>query len=311
MKIALCIPAYNAEKYLPALLTSAQKQVIPFHEILVYNDCSTDNTAEIAAKFGAQVISGKINKGCSFGKNTLADIAQSDWLHFHDADDDLLPNFTEFANTWIEKQGNNFEVLLLNFNYVDYQTKKLLGKGNYDVTALHQDPIKYTIDHRVVNFGIYQRKAFLMAGGFNTNANVLYNEDNAFHQKLARCKYRFDYLPEVTCINYRYTESMSVSNQLKCAHANFYVLKEASEKSGHQYPQEIARQLWHCMTILGSFQDWNYVKKCIQLLTNLNGRIPSDQNKIISLIAAVSPFYAIWIREKLIRLFKPHLRAHA
>lgn len=311
MKITLCIPAYNAEKYLPLLLTSAQKQSIPFYEILVYDDCSTDNTAEVAAQFGAKVIKGIINKGCSFGKNILADVAQSDWLHFHDADDDLLPNFTELVNTWIENQGRNFEVLLLNFEYVDYQTKKLLGKGNYDVIALHQDPVKYTIEHRVVNFGVYQRKAFLLAGGFDTNVNVLYNEDNAFHQKLARYGYRFDYLPEITCINYRYTESMSASNQLKCAHANFYVLKEASEKVGREYPQEISQQVWFCMAALGSFEDWNYVKKCIQLLKNLNGKTPSDQNKIVSLIAGISPFYAIWVREKLIRLFKPHLRAHA
>ncbi|MGI4019958.1 MAG: glycosyltransferase family 2 protein [Janthinobacterium lividum] len=311
MKIALCIPAYNAEKYLPLLLTSAQKQTIPFYEILVYDDCSTDRTAEIAAKFGATVIKGTINKGCSFGKNTLAEVAQSDWLHFHDADDDLLPDFTKKVTSWIENQEVTFEVLLLNFEYVDYQTKKLLGKGNYNVTALHQDPVKYTIENRVVNFGVYQRKSFLMAGGFDNNVNILYNEDNAFHQKLARYGYHFDYLPEITCINYRYTESMSASNQLKCAHANFYVLKEASDKVGKNYPQEIAHQLWNCMTILGSFQDWEYVKKCIQLLKNLNRKTPSDQNKIFSLIAAVSPFYAIWIREKLIRLFKPNLRVHA
>ena len=311
MKIALCIPAYNAEKYLPLLLTSAQKQSIPFYEVLVYDDYSTDKTAEIAANYGAVVIKGTVNKGCSFGKNMLAEIAQSDWLHFHDADDDLLPNFTRNVASWIEDQGKNFEVLLLNFDYIDYQTKKLLGKANHDVTALHEDPVKYTIEHRVVNFGVYQRKAFLTAGGFDTNINVLYNEDNAFHQKLARFGYSFDYLPETTCINYRYTESMSASNQLKCAYANFYVLKEASEKVGKQYPQEISGQLWNCMAILGSFQDWNYVKKCIKLLHSLKGKLPSNQDKVFSILAVISPFYAIWIREKLIRLFKPHLRTHA
>lgn len=310
MKIALCIPAYNAEKYLPFLLTSAQNQIIPFHEILVYDDCSTDKTAEVAAKYGATVIKGIINKGCSFGKNVLADAAKSDWLHFHDADDDLLSNFTKVVTTWIENQGEKFEVLLLNFEYVDYQTKKLLGGANHDIIALRQDPVKYTIENCIINFGIYKRESFLMAGGFNINEDVLYNEDNAFHQKLARLSYRFDYIPEITGINYKHSESMSASNQLKCAHANFYVLKEASEKVGNVYPQEIAQQLWNCMTILGSFQDWTYVKKCIHILNNLNGKLPSDQNKVFSLIAGISPFYAIWFREKMIRLIKPHLRKY-
>ena len=54
--LALCIPAFNAAELLPILLTSAKNQTIPFDEILVYNDCSTDNTSEVAKKYGANVI---------------------------------------------------------------------------------------------------------------------------------------------------------------------------------------------------------------------------------------------------------------
>ncbi|RYY07197.1 MAG: glycosyltransferase family 2 protein [Sphingobacteriaceae bacterium] len=310
MTIALCIPAYNAEKYLPLLLASAQNQTIPFNEILVYNDCSSDKTAEIAAVFGAKVITGNQNKGCAFGKNTLAETAQSDWLHFHDADDELLPNFTNLVTNWIETKGNIYEVLLLNFSYVDFETKQVLGSANHNIKALHQNPVKYSIEHRIVNFGVYNRIAFLKAGGFNIASEVLYNEDNAFHQNLTRCGYKFDYLATITCINYRYSASMSTSNQLKCAHANFYVLKEASEKLGNQYPVEITKQIWNCMTILGSFEDWVYVKKCVQLLKSLGNHLPSGQNKLIQSLAFLSPFYAIWIREKWIRFAKPHLRNH-
>ena len=101
MSLALCIPAYNAALLLPKLLTSAREQAIPFDEILVYNDCSTDNTAEVARQYGATVVEGDVNSGCSTGKNRLAEVATSDWLHFHDADDDLLPNFTTVAHRWI------------------------------------------------------------------------------------------------------------------------------------------------------------------------------------------------------------------
>jgi len=310
LNIALCIPAYNAEKYLPVLLLSALNQSLPFNEILVYDDCSTDKTAEVAAQFGAKVIRGNMNKGCASGKNILAEIAQSEWLHFHDADDELLPNFTKLVTNWIENKGNDYEVLLLNFNYVDFDTKNFLGSANHDVSALHRDPVKYAIEHRIVNFGIYKRAAFLSNGGFNTNIEVLYNEDNAFHQNLSRCGCRFDYLPEITCINYRYKASMSVSNQLKCAHSNYYVLKEASEKVGDKYPREIAKQIWNCMAILGSFEDWLYVKNCISLLKSLNINVPYAENKLFRLLAAISPFYAIWFREKMIRITKPHLRNH-
>src|SRR5690349_18185438 len=101
MTLSLCIPAYNAANYLPRLLTSARNQDIPFDEILVYNDCSTDDTENVAQKYGAKVINGDINRGCSHGKNRLAEISTCDWIHFHDADDDLLPQFTTLAHKWM------------------------------------------------------------------------------------------------------------------------------------------------------------------------------------------------------------------
>ena len=59
--IALCIPAYQAESYLPRLLDSANKQVIPFSEIWVYDDSSLDNTADVARSYGAKVLQGDVN----------------------------------------------------------------------------------------------------------------------------------------------------------------------------------------------------------------------------------------------------------
>jgi glycosyltransferase involved in cell wall biosynthesis len=53
-----------------------KKQQIPFDEILVYNDCSTDDTAVIAREYGATVITGDVNIGCSAGKNSLAIVAK-------------------------------------------------------------------------------------------------------------------------------------------------------------------------------------------------------------------------------------------
>ena len=94
-KLALRIPVYNASTTLPRLLTSANKQAIHSKEILVYSDCSTNDRAEVAERFGAKVLHGKTNMGCAFGKNGIAVIVESDWLYFHDADDDLMPNFTK------------------------------------------------------------------------------------------------------------------------------------------------------------------------------------------------------------------------
>ena len=306
--IALCIPAYNAAWCLPRLLQSALKQEIPFNEILVYNDCSTDNTQEVAAQLGAIVIGGTEKKGCSFGKNELAKIATSDWLHFHDADDDILPNFTIKTNKWINACGNDFDVLMLNYQYVDSVANKLLGTANLAKAKLREDPIRYSILNKLVNFGLYKTSTFLKAGGFDTDSKVLYNEDNALHQRLALAGLKFDYLETATCINYRYDVSMSQSNGLKCAKANFHVLEKTSQSVGKEYPIEIVSQLYACIAALSIYQDWEHIKKALKLCKELGQPHSTKGNKIFNFLTQINPFMAVWLREKTIRAFKPKLR---
>ena len=72
MKIA-CIPAYNEESHIESLVKSAKNHV---DSVVVCDDGSTDNTANIAKKAGAVVISHKINKGYGAAVITLFNYAR-------------------------------------------------------------------------------------------------------------------------------------------------------------------------------------------------------------------------------------------
>lgn len=305
--IALCIPAYNAAWCLPRLLISAKNQVIPFDEILVYNDFSTDNTAEIAEKYGAKVINGIKNQGCSFGKNALAEIANSEWIHFHDADDELLPNFTEVAQTWIGAKSCP-DIVLLNFDYRDFKTNQLLGNPTYSKELLHTDQKKFVIENKLVNFAICNRAQFLKIGGFNIDKRVLYNEDRAFYAKAIVNELVFDYEPIITCINYRHEGSMSNGNIEKCAYAHFYVSEFLNSELGDQYPKEIAQCYWSNATTAASIKNWKLMSANILSALKLNGRIPQSEKFTMKVLCFINPFMAYYLRETLIRFFKPHLR---
>lgn len=58
--ILACIPAYNEESHIENLVQSAKCHV---DSVLVCDDGSTDDTAKLAIKAGAIVISHKTNKG--------------------------------------------------------------------------------------------------------------------------------------------------------------------------------------------------------------------------------------------------------
>lgn len=306
--ICLAIPAHNAAWCLPRLLESAKKQHIPFDEILVYNDCSTDNTKEIAEKYGAMVFSGDVNIGCSAGKNYLLNQTKCDYIHFHDADDELRPNFTTLAHKWILKI-NCPDVVLFDYEYRDNETNELIAKSNFIHQELQQDATKYAILNQINPFcGLYKVPKLKELNGYDLNPEILYNEDVAFHCKLAIAGLTFSAEKEVSIINYRINGSMSGANQLKCAQAHFEVMKINAEKVGKKYGKEIAFKLWKNAAILAAYSDWKSCKKAIYFAVKLNSRIPQHENFGIKIFSIFNPYIAFVLREYYTRIFKPQFR---
>lgn len=101
MEISIVIPAYNEEKFLPRTLTSLQKQTFKLpYEIIVVDNGSTDNTAKIAKKYGAQVIF-EPRRGTSYACNTGFLHAKGKIIARTDADT-LIPS------DWLQKMWNAF-----------------------------------------------------------------------------------------------------------------------------------------------------------------------------------------------------------
>lgn len=94
MKISVVIPAYNAARFLPRCLKSVFAQTLKPEEVIVVDDGSTDNTAEVAAELGARVISRR-NGGLSAARNTGIQSASSEWIALLDADDLWAPDKLE------------------------------------------------------------------------------------------------------------------------------------------------------------------------------------------------------------------------
>lgn len=308
--LAICIPAYNAAEFLPRLLGSINAQTMKFDEVWVYDDCSTDGTAEVAAGLGARVVHGDTNRGCATGRNALADRASCDWLHFHDADDALHPDFVERARRWIEQEDAP-EVVLFGYEERYDETDIKLDERFYDSAALGNDAVAYTISNQVQSIcGIYRRAPFIAAGGYDLDPEVLYNEDVAMHCRMARAGLRFAADPAVTVINYRRVNSMSSANQYKCSRAQYRVMSKAAAELNGRYSDEIAKRLWQIAAASASYLDWENADACVSLAIELTGRIPVGSGRMFKLLCGINPHTAIRIREILIRTLKPSLRAH-
>jgi len=95
MKISAVIPAYNSAKFIEAAVRSVQAQTVPVDEIIIIDDGSTDNTAEIVAGLPGNIIFHKqTNQGPSAARNKGIELASGDWIAFLDADDQWMPEKT-------------------------------------------------------------------------------------------------------------------------------------------------------------------------------------------------------------------------
>jgi glycosyltransferase involved in cell wall biosynthesis len=305
-RLALAIPAHDAAPHLGRLMDSVHAQSEPFDEVLLYDDASTDATKSVAEAMGATVISGGANVGASIGKNRLAGSASSEWIHFHDADDALAPEFVARAKRWIRE--DSADVVLFATSDRDDLTGAPMWERWWDETALAADPVRYCIVHTVTNCGIYRRQAFLDAGGFDARPEIRYNEDQAMHLRLALRGLRFRCEPYAGVIIYRRSGSMSSGHPIECARAHYKVLEDTAHATGTRYAAELGNELWHLAGVCGSYLDWDYVRRCTSLALELGWRDPVEESGDFRLLARVSPMLAVRVREATVRLFKRELR---
>lgn len=94
-KISVIITCYNLGKYLGECVNSVLNQKYKNFEIIVVNDCSTDNTKEISETFPKEVktIHLKENLGQFSAFLEGLKIASGEFVCMIDADDVLLPDF--------------------------------------------------------------------------------------------------------------------------------------------------------------------------------------------------------------------------
>jgi len=95
--VSVVVPAYNAGQYLKQAINSILTQSHAILEIIIVNDGSTDNTADVASSFNdprVRIVT-KTNGGMSSARNAGVNKAKGEFLAFLDADDYWMPDKLE------------------------------------------------------------------------------------------------------------------------------------------------------------------------------------------------------------------------
>ena len=90
--VSIITPAYNAAAYIAETIESVFAQTYTNWEMLIVNDCSKDNTAEIVQSYAAKdkrikLINLKQNSGAAIARNAAIQNAKGRYIAFLDSDD--------------------------------------------------------------------------------------------------------------------------------------------------------------------------------------------------------------------------------
>ena len=95
--VSVIIPCYNQARFLGEAIESVLLQSYPHFEVIVVDDGSTDNTAEIAARYSEVRTIRQTHAGPSTARNRGLQESRGSWLVFLDSDDRLLPHALELG----------------------------------------------------------------------------------------------------------------------------------------------------------------------------------------------------------------------
>jgi len=127
MDVSIIIPVFNVAPYLKQCLDSVISQTFQSIEIIIINDCSTDNSSQIIEEY--KKIDNRIvyiflekNVGAGDARNEGIKIATGKYIVFVDSDDWIAKNYIETLYNNIEKY--NCDMISANFYTYDNKTDK-------------------------------------------------------------------------------------------------------------------------------------------------------------------------------------------
>lgn len=109
--VSIAVIAYNSAKYILETLESIKAQTYNHIELIISDDCSTDNTISLCQLWtkenkdrfvNIKIVQSPINTGQSGNYNRAFDACAGEWIKEIDGDDKLLPNciasFIKYTN---------------------------------------------------------------------------------------------------------------------------------------------------------------------------------------------------------------------
>lgn len=205
MLVSVIITTYNRSQLLCRAIESVLAQTYKNIEIIVVDDCSSDDTSKVVKSAYAnkvRYIRNKSNMGLAASRNIGIRITAGNLISFLDDDDQLLPEkiqrqVTQFENN--ESAGVIYCGSIRKYKNIEIENTAKF-KGNIFENTLRACP-------NAVHTLLIKKRCLERTGGFDTQFKAF--EDWDLWIRLSKL-YVFDYVPEPLVIYHFHGQQMAV-----------------------------------------------------------------------------------------------------
>lgn len=225
--VSVIVVSYNAEKTVLETLDSVLRQTYQNVELVLSDDCSKDNTVQVARKWfdehstafkgGAHLLTAEQNQGVCANFNKAIRSAKGEWIKIIAADDILLPNcctdYVEFSDAHPEAHFISSYLAMYDSTFTEGKClEKQYSARNLSIFDKNcEEQLKKMVYQIFVTAPsmFFSKKVFLEVNGFNERYSY---EDHPFYVNLLEHGYKLYFMPKVTA-GYRVHNSMFNSQE--------------------------------------------------------------------------------------------------
>lgn len=124
--VSIIMPSYNTGRYIEESIKSVQVQTYTNWELIIVDDCSTDNTDDVVSAFlvdnRIRYMKNEKNGGAAVSRNRALREAKGKWIAFLDSDDLWKPEKLEKQISFMKK--NRYAFSYTNYVEIDERSQE-------------------------------------------------------------------------------------------------------------------------------------------------------------------------------------------